>query len=56
MVQYFAISFAVCLLVSGSIAAIMHRKSEEPGHAHWVGALVFAFLVAAALTALNLGR
>lgn len=56
MLTYFIISFAICLLVAGSIATIVHRKSEEPGHAHWVGALIFALLVAATLTALNMGR
>lgn len=56
MLQYFVISFVVCMLIAGVVAGIMHRKSEEPGHAHWVGALVFALLAAAALTLLNLGR
>lgn len=56
MLQYFLISFVVCLLVAGAVAAIAHRKSEEPGHAHWLGALLFALLAAAALTLLNLGR
>ena len=56
MVQYFLISFTVCLLAAGAVAGIVHRKSEEPGHAHWLGALVFALLAAGALTLLNLGR
>lgn len=55
-IQYFAVVFALCLVLSGIVAAIFHRKSDEPGRAHWVGALVFSLLVAAALTLLNLGR
>lgn len=56
MLSYFAITFVISLVVSGVVASVFHHKSDEPGHAHWVGALVFSLLVAAGLTLLNVGR
>jgi len=56
MLSYFAITFFICLAVSGVVASVFHHKSEEPGYGHWVGAVVFSLLVAAGLTLLNVGR
>ncbi len=56
MLSYFAITFVICLAISGVVASVFHHKSEDPGHAHWVGALVFSLLVATGLTLLNVGR
>ncbi len=56
MLSYFLITFAISLVVSGVAASVFHHQSEEPGHAHWVGALVFSLLLAAGLTLLNMGR
>lgn len=56
MIGYFFITFGVSLAVSGVVSSVFHRQSREPGHAHWVGALVFSLLVAAGLTLLNVGR